>query len=163
MVIQKHQSLWFTPQFKAISECRQKKFSQAEIQNKRGCTVALKPVRQTLVVWCGRREVFKRRYVLITKKKGKSKILSHGFCSFESDTEQMALQFCICIAQMYKVTPRLLNQINKIRATELLTGSSSFVIRTYLLLKTSLHPHQTRVWTRVWRTGFRATLRLRLL
>ena len=29
-VIQEHQSLWFTPQFKAISECRQKKFSQAE-------------------------------------------------------------------------------------------------------------------------------------
>ena len=27
--------------------------------------------------------------------------------------------FCIFIAQMYKVTPRLLNQINKIRVTEL--------------------------------------------
>ena len=30
-VIQSHQSPLFTPQFKAISECRQKKFSQAEI------------------------------------------------------------------------------------------------------------------------------------
>ena len=47
-----------TPQFKVISECRQKKFSQAEIQNKRSLKVALKPVRQTLV-WCGRREVFR--------------------------------------------------------------------------------------------------------
>ena len=33
--------LWFTHQFKAISECRQKKFSQAEIQNKRSRKVAL--------------------------------------------------------------------------------------------------------------------------
>ena len=68
-VKQLHQSLWFTPQFKAISECRQKKFSQAEIENKRSRKVALKPVRQTLV-WCGRREVFKRRYVLIIKEEG---------------------------------------------------------------------------------------------
>ena len=30
-VIKYHQSLWFTPQFKAISEFRQKEFSQAEI------------------------------------------------------------------------------------------------------------------------------------
>ena len=51
-VIQYHQSLWYTPQLKAISECRQKKFSQAEIQSKRSGKVALKPVRQTLV-WCG--------------------------------------------------------------------------------------------------------------
>ena len=59
----------FTPQFKAISECRQKKFSQAEIENKRSRKAALKPVRQTLV-WCGRREVFKRKYVLITTEEG---------------------------------------------------------------------------------------------
>ena len=52
-VIQWHQSLWFTPQFKAINQCRQKKFSQAEIENKRSRKVALKPVRQTLV-WCRR-------------------------------------------------------------------------------------------------------------
>ena len=58
---------WFTPQFKAIIECRPKKFSQAEIQNKRGRKVALKPVRQNLF-WCGRGEVFKRSYVLITKE-----------------------------------------------------------------------------------------------
>ena len=68
-VIQRHQLLWFTPQFKAISECRQKKFSQAEIQNKRRRKVALKPVRQTLV-WCGQREVFKRCNVLIMKEEG---------------------------------------------------------------------------------------------
>ena len=68
-VTQYHQSLWFTPQFKAISECRQKKFPQAEIENKRSRKVALKPVRQTLV-WCRRREVFKRRYALITKEEG---------------------------------------------------------------------------------------------
>ena len=35
-VIQKHHLLWLTPQFKAISECRQKKFSQPAIQNKHG-------------------------------------------------------------------------------------------------------------------------------
>ena len=35
-VIQHHQLLWFTPQFKAISESRQKKFSQPVIQNKHG-------------------------------------------------------------------------------------------------------------------------------
>ena len=67
--IQYHQSLSFTPQVKAISECRQKKFSQAEIQNKPSRKATLKPARQTLV-WCGRREVFKRRYVLITKEEG---------------------------------------------------------------------------------------------
>ena len=64
-----HQSLWLTPQFKAISECRQMKFSQAEIRNKRSRKVALKPVRATLA-WCGRREVVKRKYVLITKEAG---------------------------------------------------------------------------------------------
>ena len=63
---------WFTPQFKTISVCRQKKFSQAEIQNKQSSNFALNPVRQTLV-WCGQREVFKRRYctyVLIMKEDG---------------------------------------------------------------------------------------------
>ena len=33
-VIQKNQFLWFAPQVKAISECRQKKFSQPVIENK---------------------------------------------------------------------------------------------------------------------------------
>ena len=42
---------------------------KAEIQNKRSRKVALKPVRQTLV-WCRRREVFKRRCVPITKEDG---------------------------------------------------------------------------------------------
>ena len=73
-----------------LCECRQKKFSQAEIENKRSSKVALKPVRQTLLVWCGRKEVFKRRYVLITKEEG---FLSRGFCLFDSGTEQRALQF----------------------------------------------------------------------
>ena len=53
------------------------------------------------------------------RKKGKSKVLSRGFCLFDSETEQRALQFCIFIAQVYAVTPQLLNQINKIRETEL--------------------------------------------
>ena len=61
-------TLIHTP-IQAISECIQKKCSQAEIQNKRSCKVALKPVRQNLVC-CGLREVFKRRYVLITKEEG---------------------------------------------------------------------------------------------
>ena len=68
-VIQKHLLLWFTPLFKAISKCRQKKFSQPVIQNRHSRKVALKPVRQTLA-WCGRRELFKRSYVLITKEEG---------------------------------------------------------------------------------------------
>ena len=68
-VTQWHQLLWFTPQFKAISECRQKKFFQPEIQNKHCRNVAPKPVRQTLT-WCGRREVFKRSYLLMTKEEG---------------------------------------------------------------------------------------------
>ena len=68
-VIQQHQSLWFTPQFKAISGYRQKKFPQAKIENKRSRKIALKPVRQTLV-WCGRREVFKRCNVLLMKEEG---------------------------------------------------------------------------------------------
>ena len=38
---------------------------------------------------------------------GESKGLSRGLCLFDSETEQRALQFCIFIAQMYAVTPRL--------------------------------------------------------
>ena len=53
---------------------------------------------------------------------------------------------------------RFLNQTNKIRETELKIYPSSFVISAYLLLKTFLRLHQTIVR----RTGFRATLRLRL-
>ena len=34
IVIQKHQLLWFTPQFKVISECEQNKSSRPVIQNK---------------------------------------------------------------------------------------------------------------------------------
>ena len=49
------------------------------------------------------------------KKKGKAKVLSRGFCLFDSETEQRAYNFCTLIAQMYAVTPQLLNQINKIR------------------------------------------------
>ena len=43
-----------------ISESRQKKFYQAEVQNKLSRKVVLKLVRQTLV-WCGRREVLLRK------------------------------------------------------------------------------------------------------
>ena len=68
-VIQQHQLLWFIPQFKAISECRQKKFSQPVIQNKHSRKVALKPVGQALA-WCAQRLVFKRSYVLKKKELG---------------------------------------------------------------------------------------------
>ena len=54
-------ALVHTRQFKAISDCRQRKFSQPVIQNKHSHKVALKPVRQTLA-WCGQREVSKRSY-----------------------------------------------------------------------------------------------------
>ena len=68
-VIQEHQLLWFTPEFKVISQCRRKKCSQAVIQSKHSCKVVLKPVRQTLA-WCGRGEVFESSYLLITKEEG---------------------------------------------------------------------------------------------
>ena len=86
-VIQYHQSLSFTPQFKEISECRQKKFSQAEIQNKRSRKVALKPVRQTLVCW-GEWKVLRKGVCLQRKKMGKSDVLSRGFCLFDSGAEE---------------------------------------------------------------------------
>ena len=66
---------------------------------------------------------------------------------------------CVHLSNEYTkiVTPsaRFLNQINKIREIELQIYPSSFVISTYLLLKTFFHPHQTRVRP----AGFRATLR----
>ena len=57
-VIQLHLLLWFTPQFKVISEGRQKKSSQPVIQNKHSRKVFLKSERQMLA-WCGQREVFR--------------------------------------------------------------------------------------------------------
>ena len=59
-LIQWHQLLWFTPQFKAISDLRQNKFSQPVIQNKHGRKLALIPVRLTLT-WCGISEVLKSK------------------------------------------------------------------------------------------------------
>ena len=82
---------WFTPQFKAISDFRQKKFSQPVLQNKRSRKVALKPVRQTLTC-CGIRQVTKRSYMLISKTKGKYKVLSGGFCLRVLEAEHKALQ-----------------------------------------------------------------------
>ena len=67
-VIQWHQLLWFTPQFKAIREGRQKKFFQPEIHNKHSRKVAPKLARQTLT-WCGQREVSKRSYVLLDERR----------------------------------------------------------------------------------------------
>ena len=67
----------------------EKKSFQPVIQNKHSLKAALKPVRQTLA-WCGQREVFKRRYVFITReeKTGKSKGQSGGFCLFDSGAEE---------------------------------------------------------------------------
>ena len=118
-VIQQHQSLWFTPQFKAISECRQKKFSQVEIQNKRSRKVALKPVRQTLV-WCERREVFLDKVCAYNERRRVNlKFCLADFVYLIQTPSRGHYNFCIFIAQMYAVTPQLLNQINKIRETEL--------------------------------------------
>ena len=73
---------------KAISECREKKFSQLIIQNNHSRKVPLKPVCQTLAC-CGRRRVdFKTSYVPITKEEGKSKVLSRRFCKFDSGAEE---------------------------------------------------------------------------
>ena len=40
------------------------------------------------LTWCGVREVFKRSYVLITKKKGKSNVLFGGFCLCDLGEEE---------------------------------------------------------------------------
>ena len=53
------------------------------------------------------------------KKKGKSKVLSGGFCVRDSEAEQRNYNSCIFIAQLQTVTLKLLNQRNKIRETEL--------------------------------------------
>ena len=76
------------------------------------------------------------------------------FVCFIQKPSRVHYNFCISIAQVYVVTPQLLNQMNKIGETELYIYPSSFVISTYLLLKAPLRLHQTRVC----RTGFRATL-----
>ena len=57
--------------------------------------------------------------MLITKEEGKSTVLSRGFCLFDKKPRREHYDFYISIAQMYAVTPQLLNQIDKIRETEL--------------------------------------------
>ena len=80
-----------------------KKFSQAEIQNKRGHEIALKPVRQTLV-WCRRREVLKERYVLIN---------NHRLICLSTDNKAYGLGFMVHdrwknnIAKVWKVNERI--------------------------------------------------------
>ena len=97
-------------------------------------------------------------------------VFSEKVCAY-NERRRVNLKFCLadfvyliqelrsnCVhlsneyAKISKPSVRFLNQINKIRETKL------FVISTYLLLKNSLRLHQTRFC----RTGFRATLRLRL-
>ena len=53
------------------------------------------------------------------KRKGESKVLSRGFVYLIKKPSRGHCNFCIFIAQMYAVTPQLLNQINGIRETEL--------------------------------------------
>ena len=69
-----------------------------------------------------------------------------------SDRVQLSNKY----TKIVMLSTRFLNQINKIRETELQIYPSSFAISTYLLLKTTLRPHQMTVC----RAGFRATLRL---
>ena len=64
-----------SPQFKAISECGHMKFSQPVNQSKHGRKSYPEPVGQTLDLR-KQKTVVKSSYVLVTKKKGKSKVLS---------------------------------------------------------------------------------------
>ena len=82
------------------------------------------------------------------------RIHSSGAEEMRSDCVQQSNRY----TKIVMPSARFLNQINKIGEMELKIYPSSFVISTYLLLKTSLRPHRTRVC----RTGFRANLRLRL-
>ena len=92
-------ALGFTAQFKAISECRQMKFFQPEIQNKHSCNDAPEPVRQALSC-CGQREVLREVMGFRRKKKGKSKVLSGRFCLHDLEAEQRHYNSCIFFAQM---------------------------------------------------------------
>ena len=86
------------------------------------------------------------------KKKGKSKVLSRGFCLFDSEAEQRALQFLHIYCSnvnSYCSAPESNKQNLPDRTKDLP------VFFRYRQLKTSLCPHQVRVS----RTGFRATLR----
>ena len=57
-----------TPQFKAISDCRQREFCQPVVnQNKHGRKGAATPVGQTLAL-CKQQVVFKRSCVLLTQE-----------------------------------------------------------------------------------------------
>ena len=84
-LVQWHQLLWFTPQFKAISECRQKTSFKKTLPQSCPETSAA----NSHLVWAkgGLREVMCSR----RKKKGKSKVLFGGFC-LHSEAEQRALQ-----------------------------------------------------------------------
>ena len=56
--------------------------------------------------------------MLITKKTGRSKVLSRGYCLFASEAEEKALLFSGIFGFNETITTQLLNQINKIRETE---------------------------------------------
>ena len=88
-VIQWHQLLWFTHQFKAISECRQQKISQRVKQTRPQKLPRNGECKLSLDVGEGRflREVM----YLSRKKKGKSKVLSDRYCIHHSEEEQRAL------------------------------------------------------------------------
>ena len=88
------------------------------------------------------------------KKRGKSKLLSGGFCLRDSEAEQRALQFLhiYCLNfNSYSSAPESIRQNPRDRTMDL-----PFCYKHMTSLKMSLHPHQARVC----RSGFRATLRL---
>ena len=89
---------------------------------------------------------------------GKSEVLSRGVCLFDSETEQRALQFLHSYSsdvRSHSSAPESNKQNPRDRTLDLPLFCRYKHIPS---LKTSLRLHQTIVR----RTGFRATLRLRL-
>ena len=66
----------------------------------------------------GGSKLFLPQFAICLQPRCKLCKLTRGEPGLNPFTEQIALQFCIFIAQMYAVTPQLKNQINKIRETE---------------------------------------------
>ena len=127
-----------------------KEFSQPVIQTNTAARASPKPVVQSLT-WYGRRELFKEFMCVRRKKKGKSKVLSHGFCLRDSEAEQRASNFLHIYCSnvnSYSSAFESNRQHPPDRAMDL-----PFFFR---LLKMSFCPHQARVSC----NGFRVTLRL---
>ena len=107
--------VFLTPEFNAISSCRQRRFSHPVNTNKQSRKSY--PEGQTLAL-CKRKVVCKRSYVLIMNEEDKSKLTSGGFCLLDSGSV-VVIDDCGKYERNTMPSPRLLNQINEIHETEL--------------------------------------------